>query len=203
MAKSSILPLVLGAGALLLVATSMGGGKGASGKGPRTHTGKPSPDPRGATGGSKPQPADIPEIAASLDNAVAVSRDAAEASDIAVQEAASSGSSSSRMLVLQAFIEAHNALSSLESDLEALYLLVEELATPPSMRDSTPQSIRIRAAQLNDAHAQLSLHEPILMDVAAVARKAEENLARIEPLTAAEVQFMREAGYAYAETPLT
>jgi len=199
-AKSSLLPLLLGGGALLLL-MSRGGGKGrATGKGPAY-----SPDPLGSTGGSKPEPSDIPVIAEGLENAREASEDARE---IVEQADATQGASANdhRWVAINGYVLAMNAAHSMAADLASLRVLAAGLRSSepvPHWANMTVEEwVAQRQRMLNDVEDQILNNDLALPGVVAVTQHASASVLMLRPLTTHEQVVLTNAGYPNAAPAL-
>lgn len=182
--KSNVtLPLLFG-GALVLLLS-----RGSSSlKGRKTQGGRPIPRPQGTVSG-KPTTSDVPRILEGAANAVGVSQEVAarnESRGLSLgglpyedvfelsscptdlpQHLIDAGFASCAALIerrigtIRDYILAARAASSLERDVDALYVIRDDLRSPLSVR-STPSQIRDRAAALVDVEDQIDTYLPHL-----------------------------------------
>jgi hypothetical protein len=175
--KSNVtLPLLFG-GALVLLLS-----RGSSSlKGGKTQGGRPIPRPQGTVSG-KPTTSDVPRILEGAANAVGVSQEVAARNESRglslgglpyedvfelsscptdLPQSQCAGFIEARIDTIQDYVLAAFAASSLERDVDALYVIRDALGSPLSVR-STPSQIRDRAAALVDVKDQIDTYLPHL-----------------------------------------
>lgn len=194
--KSNVtLPLLFG-GALVLLLS-----RGSSSlKGRKTQGGRPIPRPQGTVSG-KPTTSDVPRILEGAANAVGVSQEVAARNESRGLSLGSlpyedvfelsrlgtcppdlperhrcAGFIENRIAEIQDYILAAIAASSLERDVDALYVIRDALRSPLSVR-STPSQIRDRAAALVDVEDQIDTYLPHLEQAIQSVRLYERLIA--------------------------
>ncbi len=192
--KSNVtLPLLFG-GALVLLLS-----RGSSSlKGGKTQGGRPIPRPQGTVSG-KPTTSDVPRILEGAANAVGVSQEVAARNESRglslgglpyedvfelsscptdLPQSQCAGFIETRIDTIQDYVLAARAASSLERDVDALYVIRDALRSPLSVRSTpTVQAVRDRAAALVDVEDQIDTYLPHLEQAYQSIRLFEARIA--------------------------